>query len=69
LLSHVSEGSPVKIVYSGGIRDAKDVLECFEHPAISGVAIGSALHYGRIRVSDLKSELFGTSNPNGEASH
>lgn len=69
LVSDVSKGSPVRIVYSGGIRDAKDILNCFEHPAISGVAIGSALHYGRIRASDLKSELFGTSNSNGEVSH
>lgn len=69
LLSHVSEGSPVKIVYSGGIRDTKDILDCFEHPAVSGVAIGSALHYGRIRVSEIKSELFGTAKPSGEASY
>jgi cyclase len=49
--------SSVPLVIGGGCGSIDDVLEVAKISGLSGVALGSSLHYGRVQVSDLKSAL------------
>jgi cyclase len=52
----VSE-STVPVVIGGGCGDVRHVIEAREIDELSGVSMGSALHFGRIRIPELKKAL------------
>ena len=56
LLEYVNSFSKVPIICSGGITTAKDAKDCFELGA-QAIAIGSGLHYGRVKIKNLKHQL------------
>lgn len=47
----------LNVIVGGEVRDMDDVVECYNHPGISGVLIGKALHTGKI---DLQRALRAT---------
>ena len=49
--------SQVPVVIGGGCGAVKHVVDLMEIQNLSGVAMGSALHYGRIDLNELKSSL------------
>ncbi len=56
LLEYVHSFCEVPIICSGGITTSKDAKDCFEIGA-QAVAIGSGLHYGKVKINNLKHQL------------
>ena len=44
------------IIYSGGIRNSEDIYQLYKI-GLDGCAVGSALHYDRLKISEIKSNL------------
>jgi imidazoleglycerol phosphate synthase cyclase subunit len=51
------ERSSVPVVIGGGCGDLNDVLELLDKCKPSGIAIASALHFGKLTANTVKSEL------------
>jgi cyclase len=56
LCNRVREMTELPVIYSGGVRNSEDIYEIAKI-GIDGVAVASALHYGRLQISDTKSFL------------
>jgi imidazoleglycerol phosphate synthase cyclase subunit len=58
-LSNISaSSSSVPVVVGGGCGKIEDVIELMETPQLSGVAIGSALHFEKFTANQLKERIF-----------
>jgi len=53
----IAQLTGLNIIVGGEVRDMDDVVECYNHPGITGVLIGKALHTGKI---ELKKALRAT---------
>ena len=53
LCEMIRENSELPIIYSGGIRNADDVLKIAKL-GLDGVAIGAALHYKKVDIEEIK---------------
>ena len=54
LADAVAEASDVPVIASGGVGRTKHVRALVQETSVDGVAVGSALHYGRLSLRDLK---------------
>jgi cyclase len=57
LCERIRNLTEIPVIYSGGIRDAEDIYQIADI-GIDGVAIGAALHYGKLSISESKEILF-----------
>lgn len=57
LMKRASVISPVPVIASGGVGNSDHALELFRESDADAVAIGSALHYGRLTLPALRSTL------------
>ncbi len=57
LVETVSKKCHLPLIISGGFSKIDDILDATKFGDISGVAIGSALHFNKISVSIIKQEL------------
>ena len=57
LINRASKVSKIPLVVSGGITKTSDIESVLNNELISGVALGSSLHYKKQKISDLKKEL------------
>ena len=57
LITEFDKIRKVPYIISGGAGSSKHVLDIINNSDCSGVAIGSAFHYGIISVKELKSFL------------
>ncbi len=56
LIKAVDEAVTIPVISCGGVRNADDIYEA-EQIGVSAVALGSILHYNKITVSEIKSQL------------
>ena len=56
LCKRIRDLTDLPVIYSGGIRNNGDVL-AIAKIGLDGLAIASSLHYGRLNVGEMKSEL------------
>jgi cyclase len=59
LLKNISNLVSIPIIASGGSKDENDIIKLFNNTKCSGVAIGSALHNGKINITNLKRKILG----------
>lgn len=57
LMNLISKRVSIPVIASGGMGEIADVIELVTKTEISGVAIASSLHYKRVSISDIKSEV------------
>jgi cyclase len=57
LMNQISKSVSVPVIASGGMGTLNDVTELITLTEISGVAIANSLHYKRVSVSEIKSEI------------
>ena len=57
LIKTVAENTNLPVIGSGGARDIDDILSVFQETGVSGIAIGSILHYGKTEIKLIKQEL------------
>ncbi len=57
LMDLISKRVSIPVIASGGMGEIADVMELVTKTEISGVAIASSLHYNRVSISDIKSEV------------
>ena len=57
LLSLVKPLVSVPMIFGGGIAKTKDIKKLISEKSISGISIGAALHYNKINLREVKSEL------------
>lgn len=57
LCERIRNLTEIPVIYSGGVRDADDIYKV-AHIGIDGVAIGAALHYGKLNIKESKDILF-----------
>jgi cyclase len=56
LVRAMSSAVNIPIIACGGVRDARDIIEA-EKLGVSGVAVGSVLHYKKTSVMELKADI------------
>lgn len=59
LIEQASLISPVPVIASGGIGDSQHALEILGETSVDAIAVGSALHYGRLSILTLRTALRG----------
>ena len=57
LIKVVSENTDLPVIGSGGSKNIDDILRIFQETNVSGVAIGSILHYEKTEINLIKLEL------------
>jgi imidazoleglycerol phosphate synthase cyclase subunit len=57
LINLVTESTNLPVIGSGGCKDVDDILSAFQETDVSGIAIGSILHYEKIDIKNIKKEL------------
>lgn len=57
LMNLISKRVSIPVIASGGMGEIADVIELVTETQVSGVAIASSLHYKRVSISDIKSEV------------
>ena len=57
LLEQIDKIGKVPYIFCGGAGNINHVLQVFKNSKCSAVALGSALHYNKISVLELKKEL------------
>ena len=57
LMNQVSKGVNVPVIASGGMGQLADLRELIKETEISAVAIASSLHYKKVTIYDIKSEI------------
>ena len=56
LCKKIRDLTDLPVIYSGGIRDESDAL-AIAKIGLDGIALASSLHYGRLKVDEMKKEL------------
>jgi len=57
LINLVTESTNLPVIGSGGCKDVDDILSAFQETDVSGIAIGSILHYEKTDIKNIKKEL------------
>ena len=57
LIKLVADNTNLPVIGSGGSKDIDDILSTFQETDVSGIAIGSILHYDKIDIKEIKKEL------------
>ena len=57
LIKLVTENTDLPVIASGGSKDIDDILSTFQETDVSGIAVGSILHYEKIEIQSIKKEL------------
>ncbi len=60
LCKKIRDLTDLPVIYSGGIRDESDALNIAKI-GLDGIALASSLHYGRLKVDEMKKELINES--------
>lgn len=58
LIDQINAVTTIPVIACGGVRNADDIIAA-EKCGVSGVAVGSILHYNKISVKELKREVIG----------
>ena len=56
LLNNLNSIVKVPLILSGGIGNIRHIEEVFEISCSSGVAVSSVLHYGKLKISEIKNK-------------
>jgi phosphoribosylformimino-5-aminoimidazole carboxamide ribonucleotide (ProFAR) isomerase len=56
LINHIRSTTRISLLVNGGVASYEDVIECAKL-GVDGVVMGSALHFNKLNISELKLKL------------